>query len=75
MMIAGEDKMGMERDNEMIKALLIQFKDEFNPGENGVKPESEKEDYHIYLLLNVGFIAEMAAHYDTVIMPAQATKI
>lgn len=49
--------MGMNRDNEMLKDLLIQFRDELIPGQGEVNPNSIKENYHIYLLLDAGFIA------------------
>ncbi|WP_416149422.1 DUF2513 domain-containing protein [Salipaludibacillus sp. HK11] len=55
--------MAMERDNEMIRDLLIQFKEK-NRGFN-YRIKSEKEDYHIYLLVNSGFIeAKRAVHFD-----------
>ncbi|MGJ9381817.1 DUF2513 domain-containing protein [Salipaludibacillus sp. CF4.18] len=47
--------MSMERDNEMIRDLLIQFKDKYNPGAQ-ISPSSEKEDYHMYLLTEKGLI-------------------
>ncbi|GAA0343741.1 DUF2513 domain-containing protein [Oceanobacillus oncorhynchi subsp. oncorhynchi] len=46
----------MERDNKMIRDLLIQFRNEVSPNDNSVNPNSEKEDYHIYLLMNSKFI-------------------
>lgn len=48
--------MSMERDNKMIRDLLIQFRNEVSPNDNSVNPNSEKEDYHIYLLMNSKFI-------------------
>lgn len=52
----GGYKLSMERDNKMIRDLLIQFRNEVSPNDNSVNPNSEKEDYHIYLLMNSKFI-------------------
>jgi len=65
--------MPMERDNEMIRDLLIQFKEKFNP-EADYEPKSEKEDYHMYLLVDSGFIeAKKQEYYNSRVIYQQLT--
>ncbi|RKD73649.1 uncharacterized protein DUF2513 [Sinobaca qinghaiensis] len=45
----------MERGTEMIRNLLIGFKNYYRPRTN-ITPTTQKEDYHMYLLADSGFI-------------------
>lgn len=52
----------MERDNEMIRQLLIEFKENSKPGAD-ISPDTEKENYHMYLLLESGLIDAKKQNY------------
>lgn len=54
-------RMSMERDMELIRDLLIEFKG-YQAG-SSVTADNEKEDYHIYLLLESGLIEAKITNY------------